>query len=384
MSVKGMVHLYAGDDEFAVRTAAGALVETLVPPADRAFGLEIVEGRADSKEEALGSSGRCLEAFATRGFLMAGAKVVWWRDVTFLADGTVAQSDEVKSKVKELVQMLRDAAPGGNILVITAPKVDKRSALFKLCSERFSVREFAVPEKSGEAVRYVQSVLHQELASLGLQAGQSVVQRFLERVGPDSRQIAGEVEKLFLYTGGRKNITEEDVDAIVSSSAESAMWDIQDAVGMRQLARGLRILRNLLDQRESPIGIATVIMNRLRDLQVYREGLDRGWLRVKSNGMAEWGDMEPDVEGQLTVTLKRGPRSLHPYRAGILARQAQLFTPSMLRRAQQVVMAAQESLVSSSVPPALLLEFMLTRLMTEGAAGAGARPAAGRARAVER
>lgn len=379
MSVKGRVHLYVGDDEFAVRTAASVLLDTLVPEADRAFGLEVVEGQAGNSEEALLSLRRCEEAFLTRGFLMTGAKVVWWRSVTFLADGQTAQVDDVKAKVKAFAQMLKEVEGEGNILVITAPKVDRRSMLFKVCSERYSLREFAVPEKSAEAGRYAQSTVVQELTARGLRANREVVDRFLARAGSDSRQIAGEVEKLSLYVHGRRDVTVDDVDAIVSASAESAMWDIQDAVGRRDLGYGLRVLRNLLDQRESPIGIVTMILNRLKELQVYREALDRGWLQFAPGGkMAEWGGMEPEVEAQVTYVLRKSPRSQHPFRAGLLAKQAQLYSPAMLRRALQQVMAAQEALVSSSVPPAILLELLLTRLLMDGMTGAGTRRAPAR------
>lgn len=375
MSVKGRVHLYVGDDEFAVRTAASGLIDSLVPEADRAFGLEVVEGLAGNSEEALVSIKRCEEAFLTRGFLMTGAKVVWWRNVTFLAEGQTAQADEVKAKVKVFAQMLKEVEGEGNILVMTAPKVDRRSMLFKVCSDRYSLREFAIPEKSAEAGRYAQATVLQELTARGLRANRDVVERFLERTGADSRQIAGEMEKLSLYVHGRRDITVDDVDAIVSASAESAMWDIQDAVGHRELGRSLRILRRLLDQRENPIGIVTMILNRLKELQVYREALDRGWLQFASGGkMAEWGGMEAEVEAQVAFILRKSPRSLHPYRAGILARQAQLYSSAMLRRALQQVMAAQETLVSSSVPPAIVLELLLTRLLTEGRTGPDVRP----------
>ncbi len=379
MSIKGRVHLFAGDDEFAVRTTAGELMDSLVPESDRAFGLEVVEGQVEKKEEVFASIKRCEEAFLTPGFLMTGAKVVWWRDVLFLSEGQTAQSEDVKNRIKGFAQMLREMEGEGNILIITTPKVDRRSLFFKVCSERFTVREFLVPEKSADAGRYAQSVLQHELASHGLRADSEALLRFLARVGVDSRQIVNEVEKLSLYVQGRKEVTVEDVDAIVSPSAESAMWDIQDAVGQRQFGKSLQVLRNLLEQRESPIGIVTMILGRLKDLQVYREALDQGWLRLKSGGrMAEWGQMEPGVEEQLTHVLKRNPRSLHPFRVGMLAQQAQLYSPAMIRRAQQQVMAVQEALVSSSVPAAVQVELLLARLLADGTAGAGVRAAGGR------
>jgi DNA polymerase-3 subunit delta len=367
MSGNGTVYLYVGDDEFALGAAAQQLIQKLVPEGERAFGLEVIEGRADNEEGVEAVMKRCLEALMTRGFLSAQGKVVWWRDVNFLADGQVAQAEGVKARVKEFVQVLKESPAGGNVLLITAQKVDKRSSLYKTCSDRFEVREFVVPEKSKEAENYGRATIRQAFAERKLRVSSAVTELFFAKVGSDTRQIINEVEKLALYVHGRPMVTEEDIDAIVSSSSESALWDIQDAVGRKQLSRALQILHRLLDQRESPIAIMTFIVNRLRDLIVYREALDKGWLRLKpgygGGVVGEWDDLTPEVEDVLTVALKKNPRSMHPYRVGILAQQAQGVTAGALKRNQRLAMAAHESLVSSSVPEGTILELMLTKMM---------------------
>lgn len=367
MSGSGNVYLYVGDDEFAMGAAAQQLIHKLVPESDRAFGLEEIEGRADNAPGAEMSMKRCQEAFLTRGFLSAQGKVVWWRDVSFLADGQTAQAEEVKAKVKEFAQVLKAAPPGGNILVITAPKVDKRSSFYKVCAERCKVQEFFIPEKSREAEQYGREAIRQAFADRNLRVSQAVSELFLSKVGTDTRQIVSEVEKLALYVHGRAVVTEEDVDAIVSASVESALWDIQDAVGNRQLSRALQVLHRLLAQRESPLAIVTMVMNRLRELLVYREALDKGWLRLKSGygggSLAEWGDMEPEAEATLTTILKKNPRTVHPFRAGLLAQQARAMPAGLIRRNQRLAMAAHEALVSSSVPEGTVLELMLAKML---------------------
>jgi len=146
------------------------------------------------------------------------------------------------------------------------------------------------------------------------------------------------------------------------------LWDIQDAVGKRQLSRALQILHRLLAQKESAIAIVTVIVNRVRELLVYREALDRGWLRLKpgygGGGMlGEWNNLTPDVEEVLTVALKKNPRALHEFRVGILGQQAQAYSLNALKNNQRLAMAAHESLVSSSVPEETILEVMLAKMM---------------------
>ena len=84
MSNRKQAYLYMGDDEYPLNLAARQLVNALVPPANQAFGLEVIEGRADSGEDAIQVTKRCHEALVTPGFLMTGSKVIWWRGVSFL------------------------------------------------------------------------------------------------------------------------------------------------------------------------------------------------------------------------------------------------------------------------------------------------------------
>ena len=367
MSKHKGVYLFAGEDEFPMNLAARQLINSLVPESEQAFGLEVVDGQADHAEAALASLRRCQEAFFTQGFLLTQGKVVWWRDVTFLADGQTAQAESVRAQIKAFVSALSGSGPGENALLITAPKVDGRSALFKLCKDRFEVREFNVPDRAHLAENQARVVIRDGLKAQGLKPGTGVEDAILGRVGGDARQIACELEKLALFVGARKEVTVADVEAIVSISASSVMWDLQDAVGSRNLAKALSTLHDLLAQKESPIGIVVSIFSRIRDLLLYREALDQGWVGLKpgyGGGMlAEWGTLSPEVEKVLTAALRRAPRSIHPFAAGKMAAQARNYTPAQLRRFQALVVETHEALVSSGVSQSTVLDLMLIRAL---------------------
>jgi DNA polymerase-3 subunit delta len=367
MSKHKGVYLFSGEDEFPMNNAARQLINSLIPESEQAFGLEVVEGQADNADEALASLRRCQEALFTQGFLLAQGKVVWWRDVSFLADGQTAQADSVRTQMKAFVAALAGSGPGENALLITTPKADGRSALFKLCKDRFEVREFNVPEKAHLAENQARVVIRAGLKAQGLKPEPGVEDLILGRVGGDARQIACELEKLSLFVGSRKGVTVADVEAMVSTSAASVMWDLQDAVGSRNLVKALNTLHDLLAQKESPIGIVVSIFSRIRDLMLYREALDQGWVALKpgyGGGMlADWGAFPPEAEKVLTAALRRAPRSIHPFAAGKMAVQAQNYTPLQLRRFQRLVVETHEAMVSSGVPQTTLLELMLIRAM---------------------
>jgi DNA polymerase-3 subunit delta len=377
MSNQKQAYLFVGDDEYPLNLAARQLVNTLVAPADQAFGLEVIEGRADSVDDALEVTRRCHEALVTPGFLMTGDKVIWWRGVSFLdapADkedsisaGPSDDNDRVKEAVKGLVAAIQAGQAGNTVLLVTSPKVDKRSTFYKLFASRFEVREFFLPDKAYLVERVGREKIITTFKELGVALEPEALEMFLNRVGADSRQIYMEAEKLTLFLGTRRRATVEDIKMVVSTTLTSVMWDLLDAVGERKLPEALEVLRDLLAGKENPIGIVASLSSRMRDLVLYREGLDKGWVRIRGGGSretAEWTGVPGEVVDVISSILKRPPDTIHPFVVSKMAQQARCYSASALRRNQRLLLETYETLVSSSVPNQTVLELMLVRLMT--------------------
>ncbi len=357
------VHLVYGEDEYLVSTNAKELVDRLCPKADQAFGLEIVDARVGLVDEAIAAIGRCLDGLRTLGFL-GGRKVVWLRDATFLGSGVIGESADVKGRLDELVKLIKAGLPPGQILVVSASKVDGRSAFFKACQSAGSVTKFELPDKSYQLEQQARGMASDAFRKAGLNIGPDALGEFLEKTGTDTRQIVQEVEKLSVYLGDRKNVQVADVHAIVSPSREAISWDLADAVGSRDLTRALKVLRQLLFQGENEVGLIIGLEGRFRDLLLYREALDRRWLSV--GGEEPWLKVEwrqsPEVD-EFASSLAKDPRTVNIYRAGKLVAQARRFSRQELVRCQALTLAAHESIISSTYAKELNLEFLLMKLL---------------------
>lgn len=363
MTGKASAYLFVGDDEFARSNAARQLVRTLVPETEQAFGLEIIEGKADTVDDAVRQVKVCRDGLLTAGFLLSAGKLVWWRDVTFLADGQIARSEAVKEQLKQLAEVIEALTPDGNRLLMTADAVDRRSALHKAFKDRHQIREFVLPEKAREVEQYARTTVQAAFRDRGLRCSGGALQAFVQRVGNDARQITAEAEKLDLYLGARREVTEDDIQAVVSAAASAGLWDFLDALAERQAAKALSALRDLLASKESAVGIVTMVASRLRDVALYREALDQGWLRLRPGVREEavWGEL-PTQTDEAFAAMKRDPRTAHPFVMVKTCRQAAKFTLAQIRHAQQVVAETHEQLVSSSLPERYLLELMLVRI----------------------
>lgn len=379
------VYLVAGDDDYLIDKEARRLVDEHSPKEEQALGLEIIEGAVELVDEAVQALAQCLEAVQTVGFF-GGRKVVWLRNASFFSDSVVGKSDDVKLRVEALTRLIKAGLPEGQLLVISALRVDGRTAFSKACKAAARVIEFKTPERQGEAEQSARDRAMDLWRSLQLKPARAeVIEQFVARVGPDTRRLMQESEKLAAYLGkDERTVTLEAVRAVVSPGRDSIAWDLADHCGQRNLGEALRTLRQLLFQRESPIGLIIGLENRFRELALLRECMRRKWLRLE--GSAHYRKAVWNVDGvgeELLSQFSRDPRKMHWYRVVKLSEQAVAYSLRELLHAQQILATSHEQMVSSSLPQNLSLEFLLIRLITGGpsASAVGASATAAHANA---
>lgn len=65
----------------------------------------------------------------------------------------------------------------------------------------------------------------------------------VEHIGNDLSRIANEVDKVILNLGGQKLITEDDIEKYVGVSKEYNVFELQDALGRKDLAKAIKIIQ---------------------------------------------------------------------------------------------------------------------------------------------
>lgn len=358
---KSAAYLLVSSDLFALTAKARELVADLLPPAEHDFGLEIIAGDVETIDAASQAARKCLDAVATVGFLTGGRKVVWLKDAAFLSGKTMSDPS-VRAPLDGLMEAIRAGLPEGQALIVTAPEADGRSAFCKVFAEHGTVWSQEPPAKPAAARDQARGCLAELLREEGLRAGPDVIDRILDKAGTDTAQLASEVVKLAAYAGERKDLSSEDVEAIVSSAKGVPPWDLAEAVGRKDLPLAIRLVRQLLFQRTPAMMMIATVNGRLRDLIVLNSALENGWLRLSGSG-AQWASLPPEAETVLSGVSDRDPRQTHPYRLKMLATQAKGFSSAELQRCQQIVQASHERLLTSSMPEQLVLEIMLIRML---------------------
>jgi DNA polymerase-3 subunit delta len=368
------IHLVCGGDDYLVEQKARAILDAAVPLADRTLGLEMVDGRVDTKDTAIRAIRQTIEAVQTPGFFGSG-KMVWLKNANFLNPLTrPGNNEDVKNALSDLTAFIKQGVPEGQRLLVTALSVTRNSAFFKACQSAGEVSDFGGNEKPWEKEKLARERLDGILRNHGVRMSEAVRERFLKRTGVATRIMAQEAEKLSLFLGKPDaEATAKDVDNVVSVGREAEAWDVTDALGERDAKKLVAALRLLQAQEANAIGLATMAETRIRDLLVLRYALDQQWLQARQSGRGttcQWKSPLPADGESWLQALGRDPRSVAPFIQGKQAEQATNYTLNELRRARHMLIQLREKLVSSSLPPDMLVETTLLRIVSAPRAGA--------------
>ena len=158
-------------------------------------------------------------------------------------------------------------------LVFICDSADKRMKTVKAVAEVGTVREYAA-KKSYELPDYI----HKYLAKQRKRIAPKATDLLLEYVGDDIGLLSGEMDKLVLFADERERIEADDVERVVSRSAEASLFALSDAIGARRKRKVRETLTTILD-RTKPGDYAMVfgylvnyfrLLLRIKDLSAAR------------------------------------------------------------------------------------------------------------------
>src|SRR6266542_2419796 len=337
-----------GSDEAEVKRVAAELASNLTPPAAGDFGLEVIDGAADNVDQAEARVRSAIEALQTLPFF-GNTKVVWLKNVNFLGDDQKARSAAVQSALDELSELIDSGLGPGITLLMSATDVDKRRSFYKTLLKRADVQVFDRLDSSRggweeEALEMVQ----QRAKKRKLQFDEDALDLFVLLTGGDTRQIDNELEKIDTFLGKDRVANADLVREIVPLSRAGVIFELGNALAARDLQLSLRLVRRLLDQGESAIGILLVaLVPTIRNLLLAKDLMERYRLP------AEATDHLP----------RKKDGSVNAYALGIAAQQAGWFETTQLIQAMRACLAANIQLVTTQLDHELILTEVVVKLL---------------------
>src|SRR5271169_3949712 len=136
-----------GQDDFLVGRIGRKLFEELSGETPDEFSREVVSGFAANVAEVETAVNRFREAVLTLP-MFGGRRVVWLKDVNFLADSVTGKSESTLGRVEDLQQLLQSVNPAETAVLITAAPVDRRRTFAKWCEKN---SDFALADGGEDA-----------------------------------------------------------------------------------------------------------------------------------------------------------------------------------------------------------------------------------------
>jgi DNA polymerase-3 subunit delta len=305
-SAAAPLFLITGDDDFAVKARARTLFDQWCKEAG-GFDHELIDATASNSGAALDAIGKLREALQTLPFF-GGAKVIWFQNCNFLAEERTASSAAVTEALAELADELKTFSWEGVRLLITSPKVDKRKVFYKAIDKLGTVETFAgwsVEDK--DWVDTAEMAARQQVREARKEIAEDALAALVSNVGPNSRQLSSEIEKLVLYVGERPRIALPDVETIVTRNKQAKSFALADAVGGRGGGRGRKTKHRRSGRARSRALAQNSRSGALGSANGLAEERDRAALR---NHFEDADDLVPERNDQ--GRLDQGGRGLCP------------------------------------------------------------------------
>ncbi|MCZ2154968.1 MAG: hypothetical protein LC114_13885 [Bryobacterales bacterium] len=313
--------------------------------------------------------------------MFGGRRLVWLKDVNFLADTVTGRAEGTLSCVEDLQEILETVDPQHVAVLITASPIDRRRAFPKWC-EKHGDFVLVGGGEGGATAEALAGIVMAEARTLGASFGPGALDLLLAKVGANTRFLIEETRKLATYamlpgvpsdaSTGRVLIEERHVAELTPNVAEGDFFESAEAFFSGDLVRTLKALELHFFNGGDSRPVLGALQNRNRLLLQIRALVDAGEVRVGPRGLdglsraaGEYGRHFAGAADKSSFNLF----SQNPWYAGRLAGGGKL--PSMKRLIDnqfEFVSAFEEIIRRPGEQPEVLRD-MAVRCLAPAAAG---------------
>ncbi|MEY2559974.1 MAG: polymerase subunit delta [Verrucomicrobiota bacterium] len=361
------IYAVVGSDESEVKRTAAEMAAQLAPPDAGEFGLEVIDACADNVDQAVSRIRSAIEALQTLPFF-GGGKLVWLKNANCLGDSVIGRSAAVQSALEDLAEILEAGLGADVTLLISATETDKRRSFYKALAKRAEVQVIDRLDSSRAGwEEEATEIVRGRAKKRGLNFDEEALDLFVLLTGGDTRQIENELEKIDLYLGNgqqKLRVSTEQVRELVPLSRAGVIFELGNALAACDLERALMLVKRLLDQGETAIGILLVaILPTIRNLLLAKDLIERNRM-ARPHAPFSFISALNRLPAEATEHLPRKKDgSINGYALGIAAQQAHRFETKKLIAGLEACLEANLRLVSSQLDHELVLTEIVVKLL---------------------
>jgi DNA polymerase-3 subunit delta len=370
-----------GADDFLVGRLGRERHEKLVAEIPDEFSREVISGFANNVGEVEAAVNRFRDSVQTVS-MFGGRRLVWLKDVNFLADTVTGRAESTLAAVADLQAILAAVNPDEVAVLVTAAPVDRRRSFPKWCEKQ---ADFQLVGGDGESgAEALAGVVLAEARSLGVTLAPGAMELLLAKVGANARLLLEEIRKLATYVGGTGDggapgalrVEEAHVAELTPNVAEGDFFEAAEAFFKGDLPWTLEALHRHFFAGGDARPILAALQNRNRILLQVRALVDAGEVRVGPRGL----------DGLAKAAATHGPRFIgvtekssfnlftqNAWYVGKLAGESRLPSLRRLIDNQQEFIVAFEEIIRRPHDQEEVLRDMAVRCLSSEAPAVAAR-----------
>jgi DNA polymerase-3 subunit delta len=358
------IHAVVGSDEGEVKRVAAELAAKLSPPGAGEFGVEVIDACADNVDQAVSRIRSAIEALQTLPFF-GGAKLVWFKNANCLADTVLGRSAAVQGALEELSDVFESDLGENVTFLISATETDKRRSFYKTLAKRAEIQVIDRLDSSRAGwEEEATEIVRRKAKAMNLRFDDDALDLFVLLTGGDTRQIDNELEKIDLHQGRERTVGVEQVRELVPLSRAGVIFELGNAMAACDLGRALMLVKRLLDQGETAIGILLVaILPTVRNLLLAKDLMERHRIarpHAPFSFISAVNRLPAEATGHLP---RKKDGTINGYALGLAAQQAHRFETRKLIAGLEACLEANVRLVSSQLDHELILTEIVVKLL---------------------
>jgi DNA polymerase-3 subunit delta len=245
------VYLLYGEEAYLRKQYRDNLKNALIPP-DDTMNCTIYSGKDIDVNEVVDMAGT-MPFFAERRVIV------------------IENSGWCKSGNEKMAEFVKNI-PDTTFIIFVEEEVDKRNKLYKAITSKGYA---ALCEMQDEAMlkKWILGLLKKENKLITADA----LDLLLDKTGTNMENIKREVEKLVCYKYYDEGITATDVEDLCVEQIQNKIFDMVEAVAIKDQKRALELYYNLIALKEAPIKILALIARQFNMLLQVREMNIKGY-----------------------------------------------------------------------------------------------------------
>jgi DNA polymerase-3 subunit delta len=229
------LYLLHGEERWFIDQLQEVMLKHALQPHEKDFNLDILYGHEVDVQTALNAC----QSFP----MMAQRRVVVIRDFDRMKDNTLFKGLAEKPN------------PACLVFLVCAGKPNMSHHPYRAIKGSGTVVEFKALFPN-QVPRWIETLARER----GFALEPKAVQMLAEYVGSALASVGAELDKLATYVGDREIITAEDIVQASGQTRDFNVFELQRAIGERQIDRALHITERLLQQSSNPTGESNMIV----------------------------------------------------------------------------------------------------------------------------